>query len=70
MDLTHVVWQVSSYSTGNGGNCYEVGRDRVRPQTVFLRDSKDRCGPALEYPAEAWRQFLAGIKAGEFADIA
>jgi Domain of unknown function (DUF397) len=70
MDLTNVVWQVSSY-TGNGGNtCYEVGRDRARPGSVFLRDSKDRSGPALEYPAEAWGQFLAGIKAGEFADIA
>jgi hypothetical protein len=70
MDLTNISWQVSTYSTGNGGNCCEVGRDPARPGSVFLRDSKDRTGPAHQYPAAAWARFLAAIKAGEFADIA
>jgi uncharacterized protein DUF397 len=25
MDLTHVRWRKASYSSGNGGNCVEVG---------------------------------------------
>lgn len=67
--MTSVVWQVSSYTSGNGGNCYEVGRDPGRPGVVLLRDTKDRQGPVLEYPRAAWGQFLAGIKAGDFSDI-
>jgi hypothetical protein len=57
-------WRKSSYSSGDGGNCVEVadGFTGVMP----VRDSKDPQGPALLFRAEAWADFLAGVKAGEF----
>jgi hypothetical protein len=57
-------WRKSSYSGGNGGNCIEVASHR--PNTVAVRDSKDREGPQLAFAAPAWSQFVAGIKRGEF----
>lgn len=64
VDLTGALWRKSSYSNGNGGNCVEVadGFTGVMP----VRDSKDPQGPALLFRAEAWADFLAGVKAGEF----
>lgn len=64
VDLTGALWRKSSYSNGNGGNCVEVadGFTGVMP----VRDSKDPQGPALLFRADAWADFLAGVKAGEF----
>jgi hypothetical protein len=31
-----------------------------------VRDSKDPDGPSLAFTADAWRAFLAGLRAGEF----
>jgi hypothetical protein len=59
-DLSSAVWRVSSYTGGNGGNCVEVA-DNL-PGIIAVRDSKDREGPALILPVEAWRSFLAGIR--------
>jgi hypothetical protein len=58
------VWRKSSYSGGNGGDCVEVASRR--PDTVAVRDSKDRAGPQLAFADRAWSQFVAGIKDGEF----
>jgi uncharacterized protein DUF397 len=55
-------WCRSSWSIGNG-NCVEVA---CRPGHVAVRDSKDRPGPALLFPAQAWRDFISGIKDGGF----
>lgn len=64
VDLNRALWRKSSYSNGNGGECIEVadGFTGVMP----VRDSKDPQGPALLFRAEAWADFLAGVKAGEF----
>ena len=62
MDLSRIEWRKASLSTGNGGNCVEVG---VAPQLVAVRDSKDPDGPKLAFTAEAWDTFIEHIKHGQ-----
>lgn len=64
MDVTSAMWRKSSYSGGNGGNCVEVAG--LPDESCAVRDSKDREGTILVFPAAEWRAFTAGIKAGEF----
>ena len=52
-------WRKASYSSGNGGNCVEVGQ---AGSAVAVRDTQDRGGVTLDVPAEAWRAFSARIK--------
>lgn len=66
LDLSRASWFKSSYS-GNGGSCVEVAGDF--PGVVPVRDSKDPEGPALVFPAEAWKSFVAAAASGEFGDI-
>ena len=57
---TEQVWRKSSYSGGQGGNCVEV----VAATTaggVMVRDSKDKAGPVLSFPLEAWRVFVLQV---------
>lgn len=56
-------WRVSSYS-GQNGSCVEVARNL--PSFVAVRDTKDRGGLVLTFAADAWRDFTAGIRDGEF----
>ncbi|WP_329173608.1 DUF397 domain-containing protein [Streptomyces sp. NBC_01477] len=58
-------WRKSSYSGGDNGSCVEVA-DGV-PGVMPVRDSKDPQGPALVFPAAAWVDFVADVKAGRFA---
>jgi hypothetical protein len=52
-------WRKSTYSGGNGGDCVETASgDGV----VMVRDTTDRDGGTLAFPAEVWRAFAAGIK--------
>ncbi|MFJ8477394.1 DUF397 domain-containing protein [Kitasatospora sp. NPDC094011] len=39
------------------------------PGLVPVRDSKDPHGPALAFPADAWRSFVAAVRTGEFGDV-
>jgi hypothetical protein len=55
-------WRKSSYS-GSGGNCVEVGTGDTG--TVGIRDSKTP-GPELAVGHNAWSEFTAAIKRGEF----
>ncbi|WP_406095418.1 DUF397 domain-containing protein [Kitasatospora purpeofusca] len=64
--MTPVSWRKSTYSN-NGGSCVEVSPDV--PGLVPVRDSKDPEGPALVFPADAWRSFVAGVQAGEFGTV-
>jgi hypothetical protein len=64
VDLSRAVWQKSSYSGGNGGQCVEVARN-LRG-IVAVRDSKDPDGPRLVFPAGQWRAFVDGVRHGEF----
>jgi hypothetical protein len=56
-DCVEVGWRTSSYSP-NGGTCVEVA---PAPDTVLVRDSKHRTGPALTIPTPAWRAFLTTL---------
>jgi Domain of unknown function (DUF397) len=57
--MTAVNWRKASYSSGNGGNCVEVGRTG---SAVAVRDTRDRGGVTLELPASAWGAFVASVK--------
>jgi Domain of unknown function (DUF397) len=57
LDVTR--WRKSSYSTGNGGNCVEIGQ--ARPG-IAIRDSKDPKGPRLSFKSEIWEAFAAKVK--------
>lgn len=57
-------WRKSSFSGANGGSgCIEVA---ALPDGVAVRDTKDRARPPHIHSAPAWREFLAGVRAGEF----
>ncbi|MFW6694743.1 DUF397 domain-containing protein [Streptomyces sp. MAR4 CNX-425] len=59
-------WHKSSYSD-NGGQCIEVAANLVAARGVVpVRDSKDPSGPVLDFTADAFASFVAGVKAGEF----
>ncbi|MDY0815678.1 DUF397 domain-containing protein [Kitasatospora purpeofusca] len=64
--MTPVSWRKSSYSQ-NGGNCIEVAPDF--PGLIPVRDSKDPSGPALLFPSDAWRSFVAAVQADEFGMV-
>lgn len=64
VDLSCAIWQKSTFSNGNGGNCVEVARNL--PDIVAVRDSKNPHGPKLTFAPAAWESFTAGIRSGEF----
>jgi hypothetical protein len=64
VDLNRAIWQKSSYSGGNGGNCLEVARNL--PGIAAVHDSKNPAGPALTITPDEWQAFLAGARDGEF----
>jgi hypothetical protein len=57
---------VSSYrkSSFSGIDCVEVSVDGRRG--VFVRDSKQRNGPRLQFTPDEWDAFVAGVRNGEF----
>lgn len=67
MLLPPVAWRVSSRSGSGGANCVEAGPILDGSARVAVRDSKDRSGPALVFPAAAWEAFLADLKASTSA---
>jgi hypothetical protein len=59
-------WRKASY-TSDGASCVEVGTPR-RPAegaVCLVRDTKDRTGPTLAFPAPQWTAFLATLKRGD-----
>jgi hypothetical protein len=59
MDLSRIRWRKATYSTGNGGNCVEVG---TAPRAVAVRDSKDPEGPNLAFAPGRWQDFTRSVK--------
>jgi len=55
-------WRKARASVANGA-CVEVASADAR---VLLRDSVDPSGPAVFYAPGAWRDFVNGMKAGDF----
>ncbi|WP_329175627.1 DUF397 domain-containing protein [Streptomyces sp. NBC_01477] len=65
-ELAHEqAWFKSSYSSENGTACVEVA-DLTTSGRVAIRDSKDKAGPALLVPAEAFAAFVDAVREGEF----
>ncbi len=62
IDLSGAQWFKSSHS-GTQNDCVEVA---FVPGGVGVRDSKNPAGPVLAFTPEAWRAFVAGVKAGGF----
>lgn len=56
-------WTKSSRSSGND-NCVEIARDS--DGSIGVRDSKNPTGSILIFGSDAWADFLAGIRDGEF----
>jgi hypothetical protein len=56
-------WRKSQRS--GHGECVEVRRDESGE--VQVRDSKDPLGPRLGFGPDAWRDFLDGVRRGDFA---
>jgi hypothetical protein len=59
LDLPTMSWRKSSRSSGQGGNCVELGG---LSGAVAVRDSKDPDGPNLAYTAAEWATFVTAIK--------
>lgn len=53
-----------SSRSADTANCVEVGACWCHG--VPIRDSKDPDGPVLLFTKDAWAQFLAGVKQGQF----
>ena len=50
-------WRKSTYSSTDGGQCVEVGKDGV----ILVRDTTDRDGGTLTFSAETWQTFVTGL---------
>jgi hypothetical protein len=66
LEFPAIVWEKSSYSNGQGGQCVEFSRVFATSGIVPVRDSKDPHGPALVFCAAAWTSFVAGVQVGDF----
>ncbi|MGA5301696.1 DUF397 domain-containing protein [Nucisporomicrobium flavum] len=53
-------WHKSTRSSS--GACVEIKKESDR---VLMRDSKDRSGPVLAFDLDAFRAFIADLKAGD-----
>jgi hypothetical protein len=51
-------WRKSTYSDGNGGSCVEV----ACADDVMVRDTTDRDGVTLQFPAGAWTAYIARLR--------
>jgi hypothetical protein len=50
-----LAWRKSSHSSSASGDCLEVA---TCPDTIHIRDSKNRQGPELRVSPTAWSAFL------------
>lgn len=66
-ELTGAEWRKSSFSNASG-NCVEVAG--LPGGAVAVRNSRDAAGPALVYTRDEIAAFLAGVRNGEFDDLA
>jgi hypothetical protein len=66
-DQLQVSWRKSKHSNPSG-ECVEVAT--LADGNVALRNSRHPSGPALIYTRGEIRAFLAGVKDGQFDDLA
>ncbi|KDN73845.1 DUF397 domain-containing protein [Streptomyces olindensis] len=55
MSTSDLTWRKSSHSSGGDGDCVEIA---TCPDTIHIRDSKNRQGPELHLSPTAWSAFL------------
>jgi hypothetical protein len=59
-ELHRLTWRKARRSMNNG-DCVEIAPANGK---IFVRDSRNPSGPMLEYPANAWRNFLFEARLG------
>ena len=62
LDFDRLAWRRSRRSV-NASDCVEMAADR---RWVGVRDSKDQSGPVVVVAVDHWRDFMSGVRAGEF----
>ncbi|GAA2580944.1 hypothetical protein GCM10010304_23390 [Streptomyces roseoviolaceus] len=55
MSTVDLTWFKSSYSSSGDGDCVEIA---TRPDTIHIRDSKNKQGPQLTLSPTTWAAFL------------
>jgi hypothetical protein len=61
INWSRLPWVTSSACAGNG--CVQVAAING---SIAIRDSKKVAGPVLMYSAQEWREFVEGVKLGDF----
>ncbi|MFE2022472.1 DUF397 domain-containing protein [Streptomyces sp. NPDC059499] len=56
--IDELFWFKSSYSGSEGDSCVEV---TLRPDAVYVRDSKESDGPQLTAVPAAWADFIGYV---------
>lgn len=64
MELTDARWRKSSWSAVGNNSCVEVAANLTG--IIAVRDSKDPEGPKLVFSPAQWRDFIGGVRTGEF----
>ena len=60
VEVGNAPWRKSWHSGNNAGACVEVAS---AARGVVVRDTTDRAGATLAFPAAAWRALLARVRA-------
>jgi hypothetical protein len=63
-DYRSASWRTSSFC-GAYGSCVQVAT--LPDGNWGIRDSKEEAGPVLVFTPGEWRDFVAGVQAGEFS---
>jgi predicted secreted Zn-dependent protease len=50
----------------NGGACVQVA---ATENGILMGSSRQASGPVLSYTSDEWRQFITGIKKGDFEHL-
>ncbi len=52
-------WRKPTYSSNGGAACVETASG---PGVILVRDTTDRDGGTLNFPAEAWAAFVGSLR--------
>jgi hypothetical protein len=59
METIDPTWRKSTYSGNGGADCVEVAD---AANEVLVRDTKNRNGGILAFPASAWQTFMMSVR--------